>query len=40
MIECNNEAKADDADIEECNTLNTRALTYEIDNIVRKKGFS
>ena len=31
MIECNNEAKADDADIEECNTLNTRALTYEIE---------
>ena len=47
MIEYNNEAKADDADIEEHNTLNTRVHTYEIkfnqeqtDNIVRKKGFS
>ena len=30
MIEYNNEAKADDADIEEYNTLNTRARTYEI----------
>ena len=30
MIEYNNEGKADDADIEEYNTLNTRAHTYEI----------
>ena len=30
MIEYNNEAKADEADIEEYNTLNARARTYEI----------
>ena len=30
MIEYNNETKADDADMEEYNTLNTRSGTYEI----------
>ena len=30
MIEYNNEAKADDADIEEYNALNTRACVYGI----------
>ena len=30
MTEYNNEAKTDDADVEQYNTLNTRARTYEI----------
>ena len=46
MIEYNNKAKADDADIEEYNILNTRARTYEIKfnqeqtTSSGKKGFS
>ena len=45
MIEYNHKAKADNADIEEYNTLNTRACSYEIKfnqkqtTLSGKKGF-